>query len=101
MRFLVDAQLPLALATVLREYGREAEHITHIGPADEADREIWRYALEHDVVIVTKDEDFADMTATGRESPPVVWIPHRPTPDGRPCSHGSSRSSRPLKVVTV
>jgi predicted nuclease of predicted toxin-antitoxin system len=23
---------------------------------------------------VTKDEDFADMVATGREAPPVVWV---------------------------
>ncbi|MEJ7832631.1 MAG: DUF5615 family PIN-like protein [Nocardioides sp.] len=27
-------------------------------PADAPDSEIWRYALEHDAVIVTKDEDF-------------------------------------------
>ncbi|GGF35106.1 hypothetical protein GCM10011519_05680 [Marmoricola endophyticus] len=74
MRFLVDAQLPPALATLLREHGHEAEHITDIGPADATDREIWRFALEHDAVIVTKDEDFADMTATGRKAPPVVWI---------------------------
>ena len=39
-----------------------------------SDRDIWRYALEHGAVIVTKDEDFADMVAMGREAPPVVWV---------------------------
>lgn len=74
MRFLVDAQLPPALARLLRDHGHEAEHITDVGPADAPDRDIWRYALEHGAVIVTKDEDFADMVATGREAPPVVWV---------------------------
>lgn len=74
MRFLVDAQLPPALVGLLREHGHTAEHVTEIGPADAPDRDIWRYALEHQSVIVTKDEDFADMVATGREAPVVVWI---------------------------
>ncbi|MCY7396605.1 MAG: DUF5615 family PIN-like protein [Nocardioides sp.] len=74
MRFLVDAQLPPALVRLLREHGHTAEHVTEIGPADASDRDIWRYALEHQSVIVTKDKDFADMVATGREAPAVVWV---------------------------
>lgn len=74
MRFLVDAQLPQALVQLLREHGHVAEHVTEIGPADAADRVIWQYALENDAVIVTKDEDFADMVATGRDGPAVVWV---------------------------
>lgn len=74
MRFLVDAQLPPGLARLLRERGHEAEHVTDIGPADTADRDLWRYALAHDAVIVTKDEDFANMVTAAREAPPVIWI---------------------------
>lgn len=74
VRFLVDAQLPPALARLLNEQGHMAEHVTEVGPADAPDRDLWRYALEHDAVIVTKDEDFAYMVATGREAPVVVWI---------------------------
>ncbi len=74
MRFLVDAQLPPALALLLTEHGHVAEHITDIGPADSPDRELWRYALEHQAVIATKDEDFANMIATGVDAPTVVWI---------------------------
>jgi predicted nuclease of predicted toxin-antitoxin system len=65
MRFLVDAQLPPALVQLLREHGHEAEHVTEIGPADASDSELWRYALDHDAAIVTKDEDFAALVATG------------------------------------
>lgn len=74
MRFLVDAQLPPALARLIREHGHIAEHVTEIGPADASDNDLWRYALAHDAVIVTKDEDFANMVATGREAPRVVWV---------------------------
>lgn len=74
MRFLVDAQLPPALARLLRDHGHEAEHITDIGPADAPDAELWRYALTHDAVIVTKDEDFANMAAAMSDAPVVLWI---------------------------
>ena len=45
-----------------------------IGPGDAPDRELWRYALEHGAVIVTKDEDFANMVAVGGDAPVVVWV---------------------------
>lgn len=51
MRFLVDAQLPPALALLLREHGHEAGHITEIGPADAHDRDLWQSALDNDAVI--------------------------------------------------
>jgi predicted nuclease of predicted toxin-antitoxin system len=74
MRFLVDAQLPPALARALSDHGHTAEHVVDVGPADAPDRDLWNYALEHAAVIVTKDEDFADMVAAGGESPAVVWV---------------------------
>lgn len=74
MRFLVDAQLPPALARMLSARGHHAEHVTDIGPADASDRELWRYALEHRAILVTKDEDFPSMLALSAESPAIVWI---------------------------
>jgi predicted nuclease of predicted toxin-antitoxin system len=64
VRFLVDAQLPPALARLIAERGHIAEHVTDIGPGDAPDRDLWRYALARQAVIVTKDEDFADSSAT-------------------------------------
>jgi predicted nuclease of predicted toxin-antitoxin system len=74
VRFLVDAQLPPALARLIAERGHIAEHVTDIGPGDAPDRDLWRYALARQAVIVTKDEDFADMVAMGGEAPFVVWV---------------------------
>jgi predicted nuclease of predicted toxin-antitoxin system len=74
VRFLVDAQLPPALVALLVEHGHVAEHVTDIGPGDARDSDLWRYALEHEAVIVTKDEGFADMVAIASNSPSVVWV---------------------------
>lgn len=74
MRFLVDAQLPPALAQMLSAHGHLAEHVTDIGPADAPDRELWLYAVEHEAVLITKDEDFPNMLVLGGAAPALVWV---------------------------
>ncbi|MBY6243489.1 DUF5615 family PIN-like protein [Methylosinus sp. Sm6] len=58
-RFLVDAQLPPALARWLVAVGDEAEHVSDVGLGGARDDAIWRFALACGAVVVTKDEDFA------------------------------------------
>jgi predicted nuclease of predicted toxin-antitoxin system len=79
MRFLIDAQLPPALARLLTERGHEAEHVADRQMAAASDRQIWDYALAADAVIVTKDEDFAQRRALGENGPRVVWVRIRNT----------------------
>ena len=74
MRFLVDAQLPPALARWLREQGDEAQHVEEIGLQDAEDRIIWAQALSLAAVIITKDEDFAERAARDSTSPVIVWL---------------------------
>jgi predicted nuclease of predicted toxin-antitoxin system len=74
VRFLVDTQLPAALARWLREKGHEADHVLDVNLAQSKDTPIWRYAHEHGAVIVTKDEDFAEWVRRGRLGPSVVWL---------------------------
>lgn len=74
MRFLVDAQLPPALAHMLTDRGHTAEHVYEIGLGDAVDRAIWDYALEHDAALVTKDQDFYDMLTLSDASPVIVWV---------------------------
>jgi len=68
MRFLVDAQLPPALARLLETRGHQAEHVPDIAPGNTPDSDLWDYAIEHAAVIVIKDEDF--LLQTGRTPPP-------------------------------
>ena len=59
MRFLVDAQLPPALARWLSANGHEAAHVGDLGMQAASDADIWDHALASSTAIVTKDEDFA------------------------------------------
>jgi predicted nuclease of predicted toxin-antitoxin system len=74
MRFVVDAQLPPALARWLVEQGHTAEHVFDLGMATADDRDIWDYATAARAVIVTKDEDFALRRASASDGPAVVWV---------------------------
>lgn len=74
MRFLVDTQLPGALARWLRERGHQAEHVLEVGLAQSKDTPVWRYAQDHGAVVMTKDEDFAEWVRRGRPGPAVAWL---------------------------
>lgn len=74
MHFLIDAQLPPALARMLVKHGHIAKHVTDIGPADMPDRELWQYAIDNEAVLITKDEDFATLLLMRGASPVIVWI---------------------------
>ena len=54
MHFLVDAQLPPALAKWLIGQGHVAAHVFELGLERADDRRIWDRALELGAVIVTK-----------------------------------------------
>jgi predicted nuclease of predicted toxin-antitoxin system len=74
VRFLVDAQLPPALARYLSSIGHHAEHVADIGLAGAEDPTIWDYALHTSAAIITKDEDFAIRGMLKPSGPPVIWL---------------------------
>ena len=73
MRFVVDAQLPPALARRLEALGHTAEHVADRGMAAASDKAIRAYAATVGAAIVTKDEDFA-IRRVLTEGPAVVWL---------------------------
>ena len=61
MKFLIDAQLPLLLATWLREKGFDVVHTDDLPLKDETqDGEIRKLADQQNRIVVTKDSDFYD-----------------------------------------
>jgi predicted nuclease of predicted toxin-antitoxin system len=74
VKFLVDANLPPALARWLVSEGHDAQHVSDFGMEAMTDREIWARARENDACIVTKDEDFILLQALDRAGPAIVWI---------------------------
>jgi predicted nuclease of predicted toxin-antitoxin system len=74
MRFLIDTNLPPALAEWLISEGHEAQHTSDIGMTAAKDRAIWDHAHSTGACIVTKDEDFVLLKASRPDGPPIVWV---------------------------
>ena len=74
MKFLIDAQLPPALAGWLSEAGHEASHVEDDGLRDAEDGAIWAHALKTGAIIVTKYEDFAARSIQTESAPMIVWL---------------------------
>ena len=73
-RFLIDAQLPPALARWLTEQGYPSQHVVDFGGDGTTDDEVWAQALCLGAAIVSKDEDFALRAMRDAGGPPVVWV---------------------------
>ena len=73
MKFIVDAQLPPALAVWLRNKGHEAVAVREIGLREADDRVIWAFAGQAEMIIVTKDGDFVRLALDGDGSR-VLWV---------------------------
>jgi len=74
MRFLIDAQLPPALASWLGDHGHSASSVREQGLRNADDGSIRHFASEGDWIIVTKDEDFVEQSLGVDEAPKVVWL---------------------------
>ncbi len=73
MKFVVDAQLPPALAAWLREKGHDAVAVREIGLREAGDSAIWSYARAEGAIVVTKDEDFGQLAAAMPDAR-VHWV---------------------------
>ena len=74
MKFLVDNQLPVALARFLSSRGVDCQHVLDLEMADASDPEIWAYASRGDCVVISKDEDFVDHWILSAAPVQLVWI---------------------------
>lgn len=74
MKFLIDNQLPPALAQYLRKRGFDCEHVLNVGLAEALDIEICRYAEAQERIIVSKDEDFLYLASQSRVRIRLLWV---------------------------
>jgi predicted nuclease of predicted toxin-antitoxin system len=72
MRFVVDANLPLALALWLIEKGQEAKHVYQFGFEGTQDHLIWQKAKDLKSTIISKDFDFV-LLHQRDQSVPVIY----------------------------
>lgn len=74
LRFIVDAQLPPALARFMTDAGYPSEHVHDFAAEAYPDAQLWNRALAMNAVIVTKDEDFAIRSVRDGAPPPIMWV---------------------------
>jgi len=86
--FLVDANLPRAAGSVIRSHGHQAMDVRDIGLGTASDQDIADHARQHQLALVTGDQDFGNVLAF----PPADYsgiVVIRP-PDGASCLWWSS-----------
>ena len=44
------------------------------GSVDASDGEVWRYACEHNFVLISKDDDFTGMALKKGEAGGLIWV---------------------------
>lgn len=71
---LFDENLAAQLDSALSELYPGCIHVGLAGLAGSSDRDIWRYARDHDLVIVSKDEYFQRFSVLYGPPPKVIWV---------------------------
>ena len=74
MRLLFDQNLSPILKSALDDIYPDALHVKDVGLESADDVEVWSYARMHELVIVSKDSDFRQLSFTFGHPPKVVWI---------------------------
>jgi predicted nuclease of predicted toxin-antitoxin system len=74
VKFLVDNQLPAALARFLASHGHDTQHVLDVQMDDSDDQAIWNRAALEGRVVVSKDEDFIHFAARPGAATALVWV---------------------------
>jgi predicted nuclease of predicted toxin-antitoxin system len=74
MKFLVDNQLPPALAIELRRRGHDCQHVLDVNMDRAIDVDLWSACSTEGRVIVSKDEDFVFLANRPADTGRLVWV---------------------------
>jgi predicted nuclease of predicted toxin-antitoxin system len=73
-KFLVDANLPVALARQLAGAGVDCVHVADLADLSTPDRTIWAMAAAQGRTIISRDADFAQLVMGSASGPCVIWV---------------------------
>lgn len=74
MKFLLDENLSHKLVPRLAAAFPDTAHVDGLGLHGQPDVAVWQYAAEHGFVIVSKDDDFRQLSFLRGHPPKVVWL---------------------------
>jgi len=74
MKLLLDENLSYRLVPGLQAAFAQSTQVTSVGLSGADDRVVWAYAREHGFVLVSKDDDFLDLSAHFGPPPVVIRL---------------------------
>ena len=74
MKLLLDENLSSRLAASLADLFPGSRHVHECGLGESADGQIWDYACQEGLTIVSKDSDFCELSALVGSPPKVIWL---------------------------
>ena len=74
MKLLFDQNLSNKLVSLLADIFPNSTHVRDAGLTEASDHALWEYARANDLVIVSKDEDFHQLSFLYGPPPKVVWV---------------------------
>lgn len=74
MKLLFDENLSHKLAERLSDVFPDSTHVRNVGLKSSDDPDVWKYAVEKEYIIVSKDADMHDRSLVFGFPPKVVWI---------------------------
>ena len=74
MKLLFDHNLSYKLVGRLADLFPDSEHVRNVNLHEADDRTVWEYARANGFAIVSKDEDFHQLSFLYGAPPKVVWV---------------------------
>jgi predicted nuclease of predicted toxin-antitoxin system len=74
VKLLLDENLSPRLLDPLSDLYPGSEHIHHCNLGSAEDDDVWKYARDHGLTIVSKDSDFAERSVLYGSPPKIIWI---------------------------
>jgi predicted nuclease of predicted toxin-antitoxin system len=74
LKLLFDQNLAPRLVRSLADIYPDSLHVREVGLAEADDKEVWEYAKQNDLIIVSKDNDFQQLSLLYGSPPKVIWL---------------------------
>lgn len=74
MKLLLDENLSRRVLPFILDNYTNSTQVALIGLEQASDKAIWKFAIDNDYVITTRDADFYDMSVLLGQPPKIIWL---------------------------
>jgi predicted nuclease of predicted toxin-antitoxin system len=74
VKLLFDENLSYKLAERLSDIFPDSTHVRNVGLKSSDDPDVWKYAVDNDFAIISKDADMHDRSLLFGFPPKVIWV---------------------------